>query len=290
MAQSPSHRFGQVVGNLLEEILLPELLRFCEEHGLYLDRHGSRAKVRPGRKVKWEDRHGNFHDLDFVIEKGGSDRMRGRPIAFIEAAWRRYTKHSRNKAQEIQGAVLPIAEKHEWESPLLGAVLAGDFTAASLQQLRSLGFQLVHLPYATIMAAFDTVGINARFDEDTPDQDFRRCVENIEHLSEAERTQIKQAILKSDEPAFEALFTRLRRRLDRLVEQITITPLFGEHFAFASPDEAVAFLRGFDRSAAAGGFQKHEVTVRFSNGDEVRGSFGDEENAVRFLGYVTAPE
>jgi hypothetical protein len=290
MAQSPSHRFGQVVGNLLEEILLPELLRFCEEHGLYLDRHGSRAKVRPGKKVKWEDRHGNFHDLDLVIEKGGSDRMRGRPIAFIEAAWRRYTKHSRNKAQEIQGAVLPIAEKHELESPLLGAVLAGEFTAPSLQQLRSLGFQIVYLPYAKIMAAFDTVGIDARFDEDTPDQEFCRCVEKIEALSEAKRSRIKQAILESDRTAFDALFDSLRRRLDRLVGQITIMPLFGEPFVFASPNEAVAFLRGFDRSTTAGRFRKHEVTVHFSNGDEVRGSFGDEENAVRFLGYVTAPE
>lgn len=30
MAKSPPHRFGQVVGNLLEEILKPELLKFCK--------------------------------------------------------------------------------------------------------------------------------------------------------------------------------------------------------------------------------------------------------------------
>jgi hypothetical protein len=175
MAESPSHRFGQVVGNLLEEILLPELLRFCEERLLYLDRHGSRVNVRRGKKVSWEDKYGNFHDLDFVIEKDGSADVRGRPVAFIEAAWRRYTKHSKAKAQEIQGAVLPISEKFRLEAPFLGAILAGIFTLPSLEQLRSLGFNIVYLPYESIVAAFSNVGINARFDEATPDADFRHA-------------------------------------------------------------------------------------------------------------------
>lgn len=104
MAASPSHRFGQVVGQLLEEILLPELLKFCSERKLYLDRHGERVGVRKGKKVSWEDPYGNLHDLDFVIEKQGSASKQGRPVAFIEAAWRRYTKHSRAKAQDPRGS------------------------------------------------------------------------------------------------------------------------------------------------------------------------------------------
>jgi hypothetical protein len=288
MAESPSHRFGQVVGNLLEEILLPELLRFCDERGLYLDRHGSRLNVRKGKKVTWEDKYGNFHDLDFVIEKDGSEHRRGRPVAFIEAAWRRYTKHSRAKAQEIQGAVLPIAEKHELEAPFLGAVLAGIFTTPSLEQLRSLGFQLVYLPYESIVAAFETVGIDARFDENTPDQEFRRCVDLIEALPGPDRTQVKRAILDSNRGGFEDFFVRLRRKLDRIVERITVLPLFGTPLTFGSAAEAVEFIRGFDRAAGAGEFRKFEVSIVFSNGDEVRGIFAEEDEAVRFLGYVTS--
>ena len=45
---------------------------------------------------------GNVHDLDYVFEQGGTEATIGQPKAFIEIAWRRYTKHSRNKAQEIQ--------------------------------------------------------------------------------------------------------------------------------------------------------------------------------------------
>ena len=127
MAKSPSHRFGQVIGTLLEEVMRPRLQDFCAPRDLYLDVPGKRPGVRRGKKIRWTDRHGNKHDLDFVIERGGSFEEQGRPVAFIEAAWRRYTKHSRNKAQEIQGAILPIAERHGWDKPFLGAILASEF-------------------------------------------------------------------------------------------------------------------------------------------------------------------
>src|SRR6056297_3323456 len=151
MAESPSHKFGQIVGNLLEDIMRPVLQEFCDRRGLYLDIQGKRSGVRSGKKVTWLDKYGNTHDLDFVIEKGGSATSKGRPVAFIEAAWRRYTKHSRNKAQEIQGAVLPIADGYHWDKPFLGAVLAGVFTKGSLEQLDSVGFKVLYFPYESIV-------------------------------------------------------------------------------------------------------------------------------------------
>jgi hypothetical protein len=89
------------------------------------------------------------------------------PLAFIESAWRRYTKHSRNKAQEIQGAILPLAEKYRWNNPFLGIVLAGAFTSASLTQLRSLNFNVLYFPYESLTAAFQSQGIDIVFDEST---------------------------------------------------------------------------------------------------------------------------
>lgn len=154
MANSPSHRFGQIIGDLLEEIMLPQFQSFCIKRGLYLDKKGVRGKARNGKKVSWLDKYGNTHDLDFVIEKGGTADVIGRPLAFIEAAWRRYTKHSRNKAQEIQGAILPIAEKHYWDKPFLGAILAGVFTDGSLKQMKRSGFEVALFPYESIVLAF----------------------------------------------------------------------------------------------------------------------------------------
>jgi hypothetical protein len=288
VAESPSHKFGQIVGNLIEEIVLPGLQNFCEQRGLYLDTQGLRPGVRKGRKVSWTDRYGNSHDLDFVIEKGGSAKKLGRPVAFIEAAWRRYTKHSRNKAQEIQGAILPIAEEYAWDGPFLGAVVAGVFTIGSLEQMKSVGFEVLYLPYGTIVNAFASAGIDTQFDESTPDEMFSQCVEQIEGLSGESREAIKEKLLGDNNDRITEFFSALERRLDRMIERIVVIPTFGNEYAFESMDQALRFLDGFDETNKDGSFQRYEVIVRFSNGDEIKGSFNSKERTKEFMSYVGA--
>lgn len=286
MAESPSHRFGQVVGNLLEEILLPLLIQFTSARGLYLDRHGKRV-ARPGKKVCWEDKYGNKHDLDFVIERDGSSETVGKPVAFIEAAWRRYTKHSRNKAQEIQGAVLPVAEKYPWDTPFLGSVLAGVFTDGSVNQMKSVGFKVLLFPYDTIVDAFQAVGINARFDESTLDHVFAQTVSQIEGLSVASRDVLKKHLLDANRAAIEEFLDSLSKRLDRAVEQVLIVPLSGTDHAFESVSDALDFINEFDEAEHNGQFRKYELIVRYSNGDRIDATFSDKAGAKEFLAYVS---
>jgi len=111
MASNPAHKFGQMIGEVLEATIEPIIGQFALDHELYFDKKGKRP-ARTGKKVCWTDIYGNIHDLDFVLEKGGTATEIAQPIAFIETAWRRYTKHSRNKAQEIQGAILPLVATH----------------------------------------------------------------------------------------------------------------------------------------------------------------------------------
>jgi len=165
MAESPAHKFGQIVGHLMEDVMAPVLQEFCEARGLYLDRKGARQGVRRGKKLTWSDKYGNSHDLDFVVEKNGSQVQAGRPVAFVEVAWRRYAKHSKNKVQEIQAAILPIVEGYEWDRPFVGVILAGVFTPQSLEQLRSFGFSVLHFQYEKIVAVFRVAGIDVGFDE-----------------------------------------------------------------------------------------------------------------------------
>jgi hypothetical protein len=190
MAQSPSHRFGQILGDTLERAIRPILETIAEQFGFYLDGKGERKARGTKRKVAWVDAQGNTHDLDYVFEFGGSDEHIGSPRAFIEIAWRRYTKHSRNKAQEIQGAILPLAECYSECRPFLGVVLGGEFTEGSLDQLRSNGFTVLFCPYDSIIAAFASVGIDAAFDEDTPDAVLLRKVKHYGRLKPAERERI----------------------------------------------------------------------------------------------------
>ncbi|MCW5590480.1 MAG: hypothetical protein KIS74_00120 [Burkholderiales bacterium] len=287
MATSPSHKFGQIIGDLLEEIMTPQFEEFCVKRGLYLDKKGERGAARDGKKVTWEDKFGNLHDLDFVIEKDGTESVRGRPLAFIEAAWRRYTKHSRNKAQEIQGAILPIAEKYDWDKPFLGAVLAGVFTDGSLSQMKSSGFEVMLFPYETITSAFDAVGIDAKFDEDTPDATFAESIRMIEALPKASRARLKHHLVAANRPVLESFFKQLEATLDRRIQSIVLIPLHGIQSEFKTIADAIAFISGYDqRLGGDGGFRKYEVIVRYSNGDKIDASFGEKAEAVHFLRYV----
>lgn len=287
MAASPSHRFGQIIGDLLEEIMAPKLEEFCRGRDLYLDKKGARGAARKGKKVSWLDKFGNTHDLDFVIEKGGTASRRGRPIAFIEAAWRRYTKHSRNKAQEIQGAVLPIAEKHDWDKPFLGTVLAGVFTEGSLSQMKSTGFEVMLFPYETITDAFASVGVNAEFDENTPHAVFQQSIDKIKDLPAASRTALKDHLMRANATLLKNFLNELEKTLDRRIETVILIPLHGSQNEFYSVSDAISFIETHDQSEPPeGGFRKYEVIVRYTNGDNINASFADKDKAVSFLRYV----
>ncbi|MDD2723700.1 MAG: hypothetical protein PHH59_06725 [Methylovulum sp.] len=290
MANSPSHRFGQIIGDLLEEIMAPQLEDFCQGRGLYLDKKGVRGKARDGKKVAWLDKYGNSHDLDFVIEKGGTQSVRGRPLAFIEAAWRRYTKHSRNKAQEIQGALLPIAEKYHWDKPFLGVILAGVFTEGSLTQMKTSGFEVALFPYESIVLAFSSVGVDVRFDEKTPDTTFQHTIEKIEQLNISKRNSLKQHLIDANQKLLNQFFAELQATLDRQIEQIILIPLHGQQNHFDTISDAISFVSNYQEDAFRdGSFRKYEIIVRYSNGDKIEAFFQNKKKVIDFINYIAEP-
>lgn len=283
MAQSPSHRFGQIIGDLLERAIRPILEAVAENLRLYLDGKGKRKARAAKHKVAWVDGKGNTHDLDYVFESGGSDEQFGLPRAFIEIAWRRYTKHSRNKAQEIQGAILPLAERYSECHPFLGVVLGGVFTAGSLNQLRSHGFTVLYFPYESIVAAFASVGIDAAFDEGTPDSSLRKKVGQYGKLNPAQQERIAVFLRKHHKADIEAFVSSLQITLTRRIETVYVLPLHGTARTLGNVSEAIAFIESFDESKPDTVLARYEVGVRYSNGDEIRGQFKDKMTAVAFL-------
>ncbi len=286
MAESPSHKFGQTIGNIIEAVVEPFLSKFAKEKHLYLDHQKNPRKARKGKKVTWEDPYGNVHDLDYVLEMNGTDTTMGTPIAFIEVAWRRYTKHSRNKAQEIQGAILPLAEKFQWSSPFLGAVLSGVFTEGSLEQLRSLGFHVLYFPYDTLVAAFAQEKIDIAFNEATPDAVFRRCVKKIESAPRQKMQRIKDHLVNANQEQLNSFMASLDQRLDRMVDKVVVIPLYGKSNEFPTIDDAIKFLDQHQIHGDCGDFRKYEVIITFSNGDRVEGSFKDKAKVRDFLQFI----
>lgn len=284
MAQAPGHRLGQIIGETLEHAISEPLEQFANEHGLYLDSHGERP-ARTGKRVRWVDDLGNAHDLDHVLERGGSDLRLGVPVAFIETAWRRYTKHSRNKAQEIQGAILPLLATWAHARPFAGVVLAGVWTQGSLNQLKSNGFSLLYIPYETVISVFHEYGIEVMYDETTADEVLKKQIARWESLSPKARNALVESLRSATSEELEAFLHDLALTILRRITSISILPLYGEMVACTSVDEAISALQTYESRKAkdALSFVRFEVGIRYDNGDRITAEFDTSANAVSFL-------
>jgi len=281
MAESPSHQFGQIIGDVLEAALAPALQEFADRHHLYLDRHGPRP-AREGNKVTWTDKNSNKHDLDFVLERSGTPNTIGTPVAFIETAWRRYTKHSRNKAQEIQGAIMPLVETYG-TGPFIGVVLAGLFTEGAISQLSSLGFAVAYFPYSTVTTAFSTVGIEASSNEGTPDREFAARVLRWRALSAPQKDQVRRELIRLNAEQIAVFMTRLEQAVNRQVRSVRILPLHGTPMEWKTVDEAIRFISNYKEDSKQFAFCRYEVLVVYINGNRISGEFGTKKEAMQFL-------
>ena len=287
MARSPSHKFGQDLGNLLEEIVLddilkPRLLEFAQAQNYYLDWQRSRA-ARSGKKVTWMDKYGNKHDLDFVIEVNGTDSKLGTPIAFIESAWRRYTKHSKNKVQEIQGAILPIIELHHLSAPFFGAILAGDFTKPALEQLRNNGFTLIYIPYQDVVEAFSSIDFDIAFDEDTPDENYSTASQKLTNLTSNDKERLRQALILIAQKEIDNFMATLKAVIERMITKVVLIPLFGKQYEFDNIDNTLTELNSLNIDNPVGEFKRFEIIIDYNNGDTVRATFQNKALLADFL-------
>ena len=289
MAQSPAHKFGQIIGDVLEVGIEPVLRDFASGNGLYLDTKGHRPARGRKKKVSWTDRFGNTHDLDFVLEREGSPEVVGTPVAFIESAWRRYTKHSRNKAQEIQGAVLPLRSSYKRVAPFTGVILAGVFTEGAIQQLESQDFTVLYFPYKSVVEAFSRVGIDAFFDEDTSDNEVLQRVRAWERLSPIDRQTVSMSVIEANIESVNRFMSRLRQSVERRVSSVRIVPLHGSPIERNSIEQAIQFVTSYDESDVGIEFVRYEIQVEFDNGDLVSGKLSNKESALEFLNLYQPP-
>ncbi|MGD0539121.1 MAG: DNA methylase [Verrucomicrobiota bacterium] len=291
MAQSLAHKWGQIIGECFEEFVQNILSEVATTHNLYLDFKRPRNVRHSQGKVTWQDGYGNKHDLDYVLERGGTEDRLGVPIAFIESAWRRYTKHSKNKVQEIEAAVMPIALTFSRHQPFCGAVLAGEFTRNALHQLESKGFGVLHVPYDSILSAFKQLGIDASSEDGvggTTEEQFRQKIATWESLPQPQATNRLLAKLHAlHEREIAEFKQRLEAALDRQVVSIRLTVLRGQSVECADVQSAIAYLVEEEKSYRLrdSGEQREafEVQVRFNNGAKIEATFPKRAEAIVFL-------
>ena len=263
----------------------------AQRHKLYLDFKKPRAMRGGQGKVTWQDGYGNKHDLDYVLERGGNEETLGVPIAFIESAWRRYTKHSKNKVQEIEAAVMPIALTFSRHQPFCGAVLAGEFTRNALHQLESKGFGVLYIPYASILAAFNELGIDASSEDGvggTTEEQFREKITKWESLTQPQATDRFLAKIHALHKREIANFKQhLEAALTRQVASVRLTVLRGHFVECSDVDSAIAYLIEEEKSyrLREDGEQREafEVQIRFNTGAKIEATFPKRAEAISFL-------
>lgn len=281
MGASLSHKFGQIIGELLEVAIEPKLRQFAIANDLYLDKVGKR-RARKGKKVTWSDDKGNKHDLDFVLERGGSEEKIGVPVAFIESAWRRYTRHSRNKAQEIQSAILPLARRYSFSSPFKGVVLAGEFTNGALIQLKSLNFGVLYFPYQTVVDAFKIANIDLSFGDETSEDEFRLKIDQFQLLED--RQSIANELLRLNSKEVDVFFDLLTKSVVRYIDRVIVLPLYGQESIASNVLDAIDFIIKFTgEESNAHSLKRFEIIIRYNNTDKIEGSFENKFDAIEFL-------
>ncbi|MFM2062696.1 MAG: hypothetical protein RLZZ507_2366 [Cyanobacteriota bacterium] len=283
MAESFSHKWGQIIGNLIQEFIRERLQEVADKHDFYLD-YQKKRKARISKKVSWQDRYGNYHDLDYVMERGGTEETLGLPVAFLETAWRRYTKHSRNKVQEIEGALIPLTDTYSQLNPFLGAILAGVFTQGSLKQLESKGFKILYLEYDNIVKSFASVGINAAFNESTPEVEFQNKIVEWNNLSAENIAQIKNQLLSLEKSHIDQFINSLEQSFTRQVQKINIIVLHGLSQQAANIENAIEYIQNYpDNQPTLAPPLKYEIDIGYNNGDLIHAIFQNKTEAIKFL-------
>lgn len=283
MAQSPGHRIGQIIGDALEYSVAPLLDEIAREYGLYLDVKGERPARRPRKLMTWVDSAGNKHNLDFVLEHGGTPHQVGAPVAFIEVAWRRYTKHSVNKAGEITNALIPLRQTFPHTRPFTGAVVAGDWTQGGLTHMTSQGVAVLYVPRAAVVAAFAKFGIDVDFHEATPEDYLAEQVAAWDALTDAQINDLIAELTWMEPERYAEFRDRIVNHLTRRVERVLVLPLFGSTLAFDTTEEAIAALANIDQVVPDPALLRIEIQIRYSNGDRIEANFEAASDAIDFL-------
>ncbi len=286
MAKSESHTLGEFIGTFFEDLMKKPVMEFAKKNNLYFDTYGERT-ARPSKKLTWTDVNGSKHDLDFVLEKGGTDETIGTPVAFIELAWRRYTKHSKNKVQEISGALNPICKQYDLIKPFKGAILCGHFTDNALEQLEKDGFSVLYIPFAKLVEAFKKYGFDIDFDEDTTESEFKKKNAQLKKRANQPLLQnVGEELLNSCSNEIKGFICSLESSYNRKIKTISILPLHGKRMEVADISSAISYIRGYSALPDNNVLEYIEIIVRYNNESMIQCQFKEKQEVIEFLNRI----
>jgi hypothetical protein len=275
---SAGHKLGQLVGDWFEQyFVVPLLEQAANALRLFLDNRFRTRQAR-GEKIIWTDEEGNGVDYDFVMELDGTEEALGIPVAFFECFWRRGARHSKDKARDDSGKLLPMARVHP-TARFLGILAGGDFTAPARALVQSRQIDLFYVPKAKIVSAFEQLGLAIDYPDRARETEKARLVDA---LGAALTNDVKQQVadaLRSlvGAVSLNSYVDKLRAALGALPQEIRFrSQRQSKPVAFETIPEATAFLEDpqFDFSDPTENFL-YEIT--YSDGREFERPVGSTD-------------
>ncbi len=192
---SAGHKLGQLIGDWFEEyFVFPLLIQVRSHLDLFLDNRFIDRPVR-GEKIVWEDGEGNSVDYDFVLELNGQSDRLGIPVAFVECAWRRGARHSKDKARDDSGKLLPMRGSYP-TARFLGMIVAGDFTEPARELVSSRGIDLFYVPKDKVVQAFRESGLTVDYSDDAPEAEKAHLAATFERdFTRTKHTEVAQKLI-----------------------------------------------------------------------------------------------
>lgn len=149
--------------------------------------------------------------------------------------------------------------------------------------MKSLGFEILYFSHHDVVEAFSRVGVNARFDETTPEDEVLEKVRAWEHLSPQQQLDVAHSLLEIGADKISEFISALAASVSRQIESISVIPLHGAMRHLGSARDAITFIEEYAEGTTSAPFSRYEIQIRYNNGSRVDGQFLDKETAVEFL-------
>lgn len=266
---SSGHKLGQLIGDWFEEhFVFPLLQKVGNELNLFVD---TRFVARSSRnsKIIWTDIDFNDVDYDAVLEINGTSTRQGIPVAFLECFWRRGSRHSKDKARDDSGKLMPMRETYP-TARFLGIIAAGDFTVPARELIKSRDIDLFYVVKPKIIEAFANCGLIMDYDDRLEESEKSNIVDQfVRDFSDSKKIEVKIELLKIiGKPTIDGYVDRVKSALSALPQEIRIIlRKSSEPIIFESVEETSKFIEDpeFDIEVTEESFI-YEVT--YSDGAE----------------------
>jgi len=266
---SAGHKLGQIVGDWFEQYVVYNLLkRVSESLHLFLDCRFIERACRPG-KIIWEDEEGNNVDYDFVLELEGSNDSFGDPVAFLECFWRRGSRHSKDKARDDSGKLMPMRDAYP-TARFLGIVAAGEFTTPARELVRSRQIDLFYVPKEKIIEAFSSNNLTMDYPDRLAESEKARIVQNFENnFTEENKLAVANTLFNLiGEASIRSYISRVESSLSALPQEIRfVLRQDSEPVIFETVESATLFLSN-PQFIMDNPIESYIYQVTFSDGHE----------------------